>query len=159
MKHGSVNRWRVAAATLSDATEKVSRFPHSHPDGVRDVLRAGTASDRGAYTVPRPIHPVRPRAIAVRGAARLHGYPDCLRFHATKWNGFRQIGNPVPPPLARAVATAILAAEDAPLAQGNPVQLGPESLLTMTAGQAHDYYGLTQRVIPQRDRKASWSLP
>ena len=134
-------------------TEKVSRFLRLAPDGICNTLRAGTASDRGAYTAPRPIHPLHPRVITVREAARLHGYPDWFRFHATKWNGFRQIGNSVPPALARAVGAAILEADTVTPTKGRAVKLGSVDLLHMTGGEAHRYYGLTERVLPQRDRK------
>lgn len=139
--------------TEPGTTEKVSRFLRLHPDGLCNTLRAGTASDRGAYTAPRPIHPTYPRVITVREAARLHGYPDWFRFHVTKWNGFRQIGNSVPARLGRAVGTAILAADDLKGNIGQPVKLGSSDLLRMTAGEAHEYFGLKSRVIPQRDRK------
>jgi|SRR5581483_520000 len=43
-------------------------------------------------------------ASTVREAAYLHSYSDWFRFHVTKWHGFRQVGNSVPPLLARAVA-------------------------------------------------------
>ncbi len=134
-------------------TEKVSRFLRLHPDGLCNTLRAGTASDRGAYTAPRPIHPTFPRVITVREAARLHGYPDWFRFHVTKWNGFREIGNSVPARLGRAVGSAILKADGITPERGKPVKLGSTSLLYMTAGQAHTHFGLEERVIPQRDRK------
>lgn len=134
-------------------TEKVSRFLRLHPEGICNTLRAGTASDRGAYTAPRPIHPIHPRVITVREAARLHGYPDWFRFHVTKWNGFRQIGNSVPAHLGRAVGAAILEADGLVPAKGKPAKLGSTDLLYMTAGQAHDHFGLKERVIPQRDRK------
>ncbi|QIR70710.1 DNA cytosine methyltransferase [Kocuria sp. KD4] len=134
-------------------TEKVSRFLRLHPEGICNTLRAGTASDRGAYTAPRPIHPVYPRVITVREAARLHGYPDWFRFHVTKWNGFREIGNSVPARLGRAVGAALLEADDVTPTRGKPAKLGSTDLLYMTAGQAHEHFGLTERVIPQRDRK------
>ncbi|NYD67879.1 DNA cytosine methyltransferase [Agromyces atrinae] len=146
----SIDRFKDAAP---GTTESVSRFLRLHPDGLCNTLRAGTASDRGAFTAPRPIHPVHPRVITVREAARLHGYPDWYRFHVTKWNGFREIGNSVPARLGRAVGAAILAADEVTPIKGKPVKLGATELLYMTAGQAHDYFGLTERVIPQRDRK------
>ncbi|XVX21460.1 DNA cytosine methyltransferase [Actinomycetota bacterium] len=146
----SIDRFRAADP---GTTESVSRFLRLHPDGLCNTLRAGTASDRGAYTAPRPIHPVHPRVITVREAARLHGYPDWFRFHVTKWNGFREIGNSVPARLGRAVGAAILEADGVAPTKGKPVKLGSTNLLYMTAGQAHDYFGLTERVIPQRDRK------
>ncbi|MFM7369406.1 MAG: DNA cytosine methyltransferase [Sphaerospermopsis kisseleviana] len=46
--------------------------------------------------------------MTVREAARLHSFPDWFRFHPTKWHGFRQIGNSVPPLLAQAVAAEII---------------------------------------------------
>lgn len=141
------------AAAEPGTTEKVSRFLRLHPEGISNTLRAGTASDRGAYTAPRPIHPTLPRVITVREAARLHGYPDWFRFHVTKWNGFRQIGNSVPAHLGRAVGRAILEVDNVTPIGGRPVKLGLTDLLYMNAGQAHEYFGLTERVIPQRDRK------
>ncbi|GAB2510792.1 DNA cytosine methyltransferase [Microbacterium petrolearium] len=146
----SIDRFQAAQP---GTTEKVSRFLRLHPDGLCNTLRAGTASDRGAYTAPRPIHPVHPRVITVREAARLHGYPDWFRFHVTKWNGFREIGNSVPARLGRAVAAALLEADGVTPTKGKPVKLGSTDLLYMTAGQAHEHFGLKERVIPQRDRK------
>ena len=148
----SINRF---SETEPGTTEIVSRFLRLHPEGICNTLRAGTASDRGAYTAPRPIHPTLPRVITVREAARLHGYPDWFRFHVTKWNGFREIGNSVPARLGRAVGAAILAADDVTPSRGRPVKLGSTDLLYMTAGQAQDHFGLAERVIPQRDRKIS----
>jgi DNA (cytosine-5)-methyltransferase 1 len=141
------------AAAEPGTTEKVSRFLRLHLDGICNTLRAGTASDHGAYTAPRPIHPVHPRVITVREAARLHGYPDWFRFHVTKWNGFREIGNSVPALLGRAVGAAILKADGVTAMKGKPIKLGSPDLLYMTAGQAHEHFGLTERAIPQRDRK------
>ncbi|WP_458020251.1 DNA cytosine methyltransferase, partial [Klebsiella pneumoniae] len=78
---------------LPDTVEPISRFKKLSMNGLCNTLRAGTASDRGAFTSPRPIHPIYPRVITVREAARLHSYPDWFRFHVTKWHGFRQVGN------------------------------------------------------------------
>jgi DNA (cytosine-5)-methyltransferase 1 len=49
------------------------------------------------------------RTISVREAARLQAFPDGFIFCGTMNPAFRQIGNAVPPLLAKAVATAILA--------------------------------------------------
>lgn len=147
----SVDRF---ASTLPGQTEKVSRFLRLHPDGVCNTLRAGTASDRGAHTSPRPIHPTSPRVLTVREAARLHGYPDWFRFHVTKWHGFRQIGNSVPPRLGRAVASSLLSADGVEPTFGREVDLGDPALLEYTARDAERHFGITERVIPQRDRKA-----
>lgn len=95
------------AATLPGEREGVSRFVRLHPDGIAPTLRAGTAPDRGSYSAPRPIHHDYDRVISVREAARLHGFPDWFRPTAAKWHGFRQVGNAVPPLLARAVAVRV----------------------------------------------------
>jgi DNA (cytosine-5)-methyltransferase 1 len=152
-EHTAVSVERFAK-TEPGTTEPVSRFLRLHPDGISNTLRAGTSSDRGAYTSPRPIHPTLPRVITVREAARLHGYPDWFRFHMTKWHGFRQIGNSVPPPLARAVAGALLAADGlVPLIGSILSEQGDDELLAFTAGHAERHFGIGTRVIPQRDRR------
>src|SRR4029079_15187968 len=104
----------------------------------------------GASTSPRPIHPFSPRCITVREAARLHGYPDWFRFHVTKWHGFRQIGNSVPPPLARAMAASIRPADSITPLRGSECELGDPSFLALHATDAQRHFGITERVIPQR---------
>ena len=84
--------------------EPISRFFRLSKYGHSNTLRAGTGPSNGSFTAPRPIHPIFPRCITVREAARLHSFSDWFQFHPTKWHGFRQIGNSVPPLLARAVA-------------------------------------------------------
>lgn len=49
------------------------------------------------------------RTISVREAARLQSFPDGFRFSGTMNPAFRQIGNAVPPLLARAVARQVMA--------------------------------------------------
>src|SRR5208283_3442167 len=96
--------------TVPGEVEPISRFFRLPPDGLSNTLRAGTDAARGAFTSPRPIHYDLPRCVTVREMARLHGFPDWFRLHATKWHGARQIGNSVPPPLARAVAGQLMRA-------------------------------------------------
>lgn len=145
----SIERFADAAP---GKTENISRFLRLHPEGVSNTLRAGTASDRGAHTAPRPIHYRYPRVITVREAARLHSFPDWFRLHATKWNGFRQIGNAVPPLLARAVAAEILRVDGIAPSEGEIRTLGQGALLNLTASGAQRHFGITERVIPQRTR-------
>ncbi|HEX7891971.1 MAG TPA: DNA cytosine methyltransferase [Ramlibacter sp.] len=148
--HTELSRKRFAG-TEHGKVEPVSRFLKLDPEGVCNTLRAGTASDRGAFTSPRPIHPFAPRVITVREAARLHSYPDWFRFNVTKWHGFRQIGNSVPPLLGRAVATEIIRAlgveQVKPL---DEVELGPGYLLTMAMKDAARYFGVSQDVISRK---------
>ena len=105
-EHTALSQRRFRSTECGE-TELISRFLKLDPDGICNTLRAGTGSDRGAFTSPRPIHPHAARCITVREAARLHSYPDWFRFHATKWHGFRQIGNSVPPTLTQAMAEHI----------------------------------------------------
>lgn len=50
------------------------------------------------------IHPVRNRAISIREAARLQTFPDSFVFCGTKDSQYQQVGNAVPPILAKAIA-------------------------------------------------------
>lgn len=141
------------AETRPGLVEPISRFLRLHPEGVCNTLRAGTASDRGAFTSPRPVHPVHPRCITVREAARLHGYPDWFRFHVTKWHGFRQIGNSVPPPLARAVGAELMSALEIDPAMGEGHNPGNPELLTLTPQTAAELFGVHKHVIAPRRRR------
>ena len=96
--------------TTPGKSEPVSRYIRLDWQGVSPTLRAGTGVDHGSHTAPRPIHPEQPRCITTREAARLHSFPDWFVFHGTRWHDFRQIGNSVPPRLARAIANQVLKA-------------------------------------------------
>ena len=143
------------SGTAPGETEPISRFRRLPPDGLCNTLRAGTDSARGAFTSPRPIHPVLPRVITVREAARLHSYPDWFRFHTTKWHGFRQIGNSVPPLLGRAVAAEILNAMGVtPTKPENTVLPGDAQLLALDMGEAARMFGVPKNTIAQRLRQS-----
>ncbi len=144
------------AATLPGKSEPKSRFHKLHPEGISNTLRAGTPSNRGAYTSPRPLHPFKPRCITVREAARLHSYPDWFRFHGTKWHGFRQIGNSVPPLLAKAIATEIIKVLGCQLSKPTVKQsLGDEKLLKFNMLDAANYYGVDPNIIEPRKRSTT----
>ncbi|WP_413534101.1 DNA cytosine methyltransferase [Empedobacter brevis] len=53
------------------------------------------------------IHPIEPRVITVREMARLQSFPDDFIFKGTKSKQMVQIGNAVPPLLAKAIALSI----------------------------------------------------
>ncbi|GFE70607.1 DNA cytosine methyltransferase [Chroococcus sp. FPU101] len=146
------------ADTPNGKTEPISRFYKLHPNGICNTLRAGTASNRGSFTSPRPIHPFIPRCITVREAARLHSYPDWFRFHTTKWHGFRQIGNSVPPLLAKAIASEIMnALEIKPEPTKFIKNLGNTDLLKFDMRKATKYFNVNSNVIEPRKRKLSLS--
>ena len=50
------------------------------------------------------VHPTLDRAISIREAARLQTFPDSFVFCGTKDKQYQQVGNAVPPLLARAIA-------------------------------------------------------
>lgn len=54
------------------------------------------------------IHPELDRAISIREAARLQTFPDSFIFEGTKDSQYQQVGNAVPPYLARAIAESII---------------------------------------------------
>lgn len=54
-------------------------------------------------------HPVEPRVITVREAARLQAFPDTFRFTGTYIQQSHQVGNAVPPLLAEKIGLALIA--------------------------------------------------
>ena len=137
--------------TKQGQTESISRFYRLDRNGLCNTLRAGTGSERGAFTSPRPLHPTLPRVISVREAARLHSFPDWFRFHRTKWHGFRSVGNAVPPLFGRAVARSVIKALG--LGPGKPLYkrsvLGNTVLLSFDRLSATKYFGADQTHIPK----------
>jgi DNA (cytosine-5)-methyltransferase 1 len=132
--HSSEVRWRFAGVDQGEV-DSVSRFFRLHSDGISPTLRAGSTPDRGSYSAPRPIHPHLDRVISVREAARLHGYPDWFRFSAAKWHGFRQVGNSVCPPFARAIAASMRdSLEEPAIKPDGRLNLGAEDLLRVPSG-------------------------
>lgn len=151
--HTPISRRRFSE-TEPGQVEPISRFYRLSPGGLSNTLRAGTDSARGAFTSPRPIHYDYPRCVTVREMARLHGFPDWFRFHATKWHGARQIGNSVPPPFARAVANQVMQSLGAePERPGESIQLGDPALLQWDMSEAAEYFGIPVP-IRKRDRKS-----
>lgn len=145
--------------TESGKAEPISRFHKLDPNGICNTLRAGTPSNRGAFTSPRPIHPFIPRCITVREAARLHSYPDWFRFHHTKWHGFRQIGNSVPPFLAQAVASELIKVLEVYSQLPNQdlqqnLSVAEEKLLTLNMTEAAELFNVDRHIIEPRIRQS-----
>ncbi len=55
----------------------------------------------------RVLHPEQHRVVSVRECARSQGFPDTYRFHGTILDRHRQVGNAVPPPMARQIGAEI----------------------------------------------------
>lgn len=155
--------WRTGHTAISQqrfertepgSVEPISRFFRLSAKGLSNTLRAGTDGARGAFTSPRPIHYKYPRCITVREMARLHGFPDWFRLHWTKWHGARQIGNAVPPALARAVAAQVV--KTLGFKSSRPkkaIDLGDEKLLYMSMSGASAHFGVATP-NGKRDRKS-----
>ena len=151
--HSVISRRRFEE-TGEGEVEPISRFFKLSSVGLSNTLRAGTDGARGAFTSPRPIHYSCPRCVTVREMARLHGFPDWFRLHSTKWHGARQIGNAVPPPLARSIAASIVSALNLkPKRPSKPVALGDTELLAFDMSGAAAHFGV---LAPngRRDRKS-----
>lgn len=72
-------------------------------DGQCPTITAGFDSfTRGRYG-----HPEQHRSLTLREGARLQGFKDSFRFYGTRYDVRLQIGNAVPPPLARAAGEAV----------------------------------------------------
>lgn len=154
-RHTDLSRSRFAA-TVPGTTEPISRFYRLPADGVSNTLRAGTATDHGAYTAPRPIHPKLARCITVREAARLHSFPDSFIFHRTIWHGFRQIGNAVPPRLGRAVGAEVIEALGVePAVPDKVLMIDRMELAEMVMSNAAAHFGVSRTVIAPRKRQTS----
>lgn len=151
--HSEISRRRFAE-TEPGTVEPISRFFRLSESGISNTLRAGTDSARGAFTSPRPIHYAYPRCVTVREMARLHGFPDWFRLHSTKWHGARQIGNAVPPPMARAIAAQVMhAIGKKPIRPEGITSLGDSNLLSMEMSSAASHFDVL-RPSGKRDRKS-----
>lgn len=146
--HGALTIERFAE-TDPGHSEPTSRFYRLHRDGLCSTIRAGTGYERGSFMAPRPIHAVADRVISVREAARLHSFPDWFRFHYSKWHGFRQIGNSLPPLLGRAIGAELRQAMG--LLVGKPtkrLELGDPKLLKFTTADAAEYFNADIATVP-----------
>lgn len=151
--HTEISQQRFAA-TSEGSVEPISRFYKLASGGLSNTLRAGTDGARGAFTSPRPIHYKYARCVTVREMARLHGFPDWFRLHSTKWHGARQIGNAVPPPLARAIAAQVMKALGCrPTKPAREIALGDVALLNVAMRGASEYFAV-EMPNTRRDRKS-----
>ena len=86
-----------------DTTKFHSKWKKLNPEKPSHTLVAHLGTDTYSH-----IHPFEPRGISVREAARLQSFPDSFIFNVPMSSAFKQIGNAVPPLLAKGVAEAVL---------------------------------------------------
>jgi len=112
---------RLFACRMTDHSTTYARLRRDQPSFTITSLFGNITA--GAFT-----HPTQNRALSVREGARLQSFRDRFRFHGPRNSQYRQIGNAVPPLLARAVGehlAKLLRNERAP---GVPPRLTPTLL-------------------------------
>lgn len=85
------------------------RTTYSDPTRTQNTIYLRLAYDEPSGTVVNVrksmwIHPQKDRALSIREAARLQTFPDSFVFCGTKDAQYQQVGNAVPPILAKAIA-------------------------------------------------------
>jgi len=86
-------------ARRSDHTKRYGRL---HPDSLCSTVLTKCDPHWGSF-----FHPTQERVISVREAARIQSFPDSYEFKGSVTQQYEQIGNAVPPLLARAVGETI----------------------------------------------------
>lgn len=112
--------------------ERGSFHDRLHPERPSYTLRAGS----GNFSPLRPVHYKHHRVVTVRESARLQGFSDDFLWpdRIPRLQQYRQVGNAVPPPMARAFAKCLADqmgwASDADMFAGNPAEREPANTLT-----------------------------
>lgn len=86
-------------ARRSDHTKRYGRL---HPEGIASTILTKCDPHWGSY-----IHPEEDRIITVREAARFQSFPDNVRFYGSLSEQYQQVGNAVPPLMAKAIGQRI----------------------------------------------------
>ena len=148
-RHGPALKERFAALAFEQADKK-SGIRRLHPHRLSTTIRAGTTRDRGSWSAPRPLHPFQHRVLTTRECARLQSFPDWFLFHPVKWHGNRQVGNAVPPLLARAIGRHILGSLGITIPAGSgPLVPRNDSLVALDIAKARTS-GLSRRNVSQQ---------
>ncbi len=101
---------RIAPTIVGGSTRHGG--PDLGPTRARRAWKDLGVDGRGiADDAPDPAHPVGqlPR-LTIPMVARLQGFPDAWEFSGRKTAAYRQVGNAFPPPVAKAIGTAIATA-------------------------------------------------
>lgn len=128
----STDMVRRLSALEPGRREKGSFHDRLHPERPSYTLRAGS----GNFSPLRPIHYQHHRVITVRESARLQGFSDDFIWpdRIPRLQQYRQVGNAVPPPMARAFAKCLADQLGWPLAPdglvGDPAIRAPANVLS-----------------------------
>lgn len=121
--HVNTKSTELVKARFNHILEKGGKNFHSLPEELKesyyDASRTqNTVYLRLNYDEPSPTvinvrksmwqHPSKARALSIREAARLQSFPDNFEFMGRKDEQYQQVGNAVPPLLAKAVAEQML---------------------------------------------------
>lgn len=87
-------------ARRSDHTKRYGRL---HPDQLGSTILTKCDPHWGTY-----VHPTQDRVLSVREAARIQSFPDRIRFFGSLIEQYEQVGNAVPPLLAREIGLRLL---------------------------------------------------
>ncbi|RLG82197.1 MAG: DNA (cytosine-5-)-methyltransferase [Thermoprotei archaeon] len=99
MKRVQRTRWRESLITYEGAGGKqLPNLIRLHPYGIAPTVLGSS----------RFIHPFENRLLTVREQARLMGFPDSHVFLGGRDEQYNQVGEAVPPPLAKAIARDVV---------------------------------------------------
>ena len=118
--HKATNHSKHMLKILKYAGPNISSIPE-------DLISSGFSSSYSRLDADRPsttltvnfvhpasnrcVHPFQNRALTPREGARIQSFPDSYRFSGTRAQVVKQIGNAVPPLLAKAIGEAIADAD------------------------------------------------
>ena len=92
---------------LARKSDHTKRYGRLSPDGLASTILTKCDPHWGAY-----FHYGQDRSLTVREAARCQSFPDHYIFYGSQQEQFAQVGNAVPPMLAKAVGVALKAVLD-----------------------------------------------
>lgn len=87
-------------ARRSDHTKRYGRL---HPDGLCSTILTKCDPHWGSF-----IHPEQDRVLSIREAARIQSFPDTYHFSGSISEQYEQVGNAVPPILAKKIGEQIM---------------------------------------------------